>query len=197
MSTDSPVLAAVEAGLPNGQKPRRGWFRRNWLWFVPTLLLVFMLLCCGCFTGIFFWVYGRVYDMEMCQKAMQKIRANTEVRQAIGEPMKIVRWPPAPFQIETNNGEGEAEMRWDVEGPKGVVKTHLRARLTKNHWDIVILEATLPDGKRLSFDVADGTNVAPRYQRPKTDGGKSEPKSPPPEVDLDIPDADAAPAGGK
>ena len=42
---------------------------------------------------------------------MRKIEANAEVQQAIGKPMTIVRWPPGPVQIETKNGEGEAEIR--------------------------------------------------------------------------------------
>lgn len=185
MSTENSILAAMEAELPNDQKPRRGWFRRNWLWFVPTLFLATILLCGGCLSVFGYLGYNQ-YIAALCEssvykKSFAKTTADAAVQSEVGQPIELVKWPPPVF-ADTDSG---TEILCDLKGPKGVAKMQVRLRKNDGRVETKII---LPSGKQLSFDVSDGTNVAPTYQRPKTDG-KVEPKGPPPEVDLDIPDA--------
>jgi hypothetical protein len=189
MSTDNPVLAAVEAGLPNSQKPRRGWFRRNWLWFVPTLLLAMMLLCVVGFFGFIECNACTLCNSDLYKKAMQKVMADTKVQNAVGQPLTLVKWP-LPYYSDT---ETDLEIYCDLNGPKGVAKMHVRVRKNVGNTE---LKVKLPGNTELTFDLSDGKNVAAPYQQPKAGNKKSQPNGPPPEVDLDVPD-DAAPASGR
>ena len=101
------------------QERERGWWSRNWLWFVPSLLLGMVIICCGCPAGFIFYALNKVYDFEVFQVAMQKIEADKDIQKELGQPITTVRWPPPSFQIEETNGRGEANIHWDIEGPKG------------------------------------------------------------------------------
>lgn len=191
MSTNNPNLEALDKGLPlPGQPPRRGWWSRNWLWFVPTLLLVMILLCCGCPGGIFFWVVNQVYKSEVFTTAMQKIQANDEVKHALGEPITTVRWPPPAFSVEQSGGRGETDIRWEIKGPKGSAKAHAKARLAGERWEMVILEVVLPDGKKVSLASAGGDDEAPAFEGGKSGSKESKPNAPPSPINLSMPPDD-------
>jgi len=187
MSMNNIDLQALDKDLQEfgRQQKQRGWWSRNWLWFVPTLLLTMVVLCCGCPAGIFYWVFNKVYDLEVFQIAMAKIEADDGLRQELGQPIEIVRWPPPAFSIEATNGSGEADIRWEIEGPKGRAKAHVHARLTDNRWEVVILEVVLPNGKKVSIAAeGDGADDAPPFENPKPGATKPEETGPAPEINL-------------
>jgi hypothetical protein len=184
MNMESPV-AAVEVGTANVQPPRRGWFRRNWLWFVPTLLLAMILLCGGCLS-VFGYIGYNQYIAALCKtdvykKSFAKTTADAAVQGEVGQPIELVKWPPPVF-ADTESG---TEILCDLKGPKGVAKMQVRLRKNDGRVEIKVI---LPSSKQLLLDVSDGKNVAPTFQKPKT-ANAVEPKGPPPEVDLDVPDA--------
>jgi hypothetical protein len=167
------------------QQKQRGWWSRNWLWFVPTLLLTMVVFCCGCPAGIFFFVVNAVYDQELFKDAMAKIEANDVLKKELGQPITIVRWPPPAFSMDQTNGSGEADIRWEVEGPKGRAKAHVHARLTDNRWEVKILEVVLPNGKKVSLaDEAGGVEDAPVFEAPKPGATKPEETGPAPEINM-------------
>ena len=185
MSTESPVLATVEAGLPNGRQPRRGWFRRNWLWFVPAFFLAMILLGVGGFFGFIECNAYRLRSSDLYKKAMQKVMADAKVQNAVGQPLTLIKWP-LPSYSDT---ETDLEIYCDLHGPKGIAKMHVRVRKNVGNTE---MKVKLPGNTESTFDLSDGTNVAPTFHQPKTGGGtKSKPNGPAPEVDLDIPPDDA------
>jgi hypothetical protein len=187
MSMNPMDLESLDKGFPPSAPPPRGWWSRNWLWFVPTVLLTLVILCCGCPLGIAFWLFNKVYDLEVFQTAMQKIEADDGLRRELGQPIAIVRWPPPAFSIEERNGRGEADIRWEIEGPKGRGKAHVQARLTGERWETVRLEVVLANGKKISLAEADGANEAPPFEGPKPETEKSDAAAPAPEINLPIP----------
>jgi hypothetical protein len=153
-----------------------------------------MLLCCGCFTGIFFWGINAVYNQEVVKKAVQKVEANAEVQQAVGTPLSKVYFPPPTGQVTVENQSGDANILFELEGPKGRVKVQLRGRMTDGKWGITSLTATLPDGKRVVFDTAEGDNVAtPFTPTSKNSSSTTSTQEKPPEVELNIPGMDESP----
>jgi hypothetical protein len=174
-----------------GQPKRRGWWSRNWLWFVPTVLLALVILCCGCPLAIGLWLYSRVFDLDVFQDAMQKIQANAELTRELGQPISPVRWPPPSFQPE----DREMDVRWEIAGPKGRANAHVKARLMKGRWETVILEVVLANGKRVSLAVEEGGNEAPKFEpgKPaaaKPPATKPEAGAPAPQINLPTPPAD-------
>ena len=190
MNMDNLDQALLDPNLQQLEPPKqRGWWSRNWLWFLPTLLLSCVLLCCGCPAGIGLWFLNQAFKLEVYQTAMQKIKTDETLRQELGEPIETLHWPPPAFRVEQHDHRGEADMRWEIAGPKGHARAHLTARLADEDWDIVVLEVELANHKKVSLSVEG--NEAPIYQPPKPDDQKPDDNAPPPEINLPMPDVQA------
>jgi hypothetical protein len=191
---DKSDLAALDRdvqGLPPQEK-KRGWWSRNWLWFVPTLLLTLIILCCGCPVGIGYLVFSKaldeMYKLPVFQEGMKKIEADPQVKKEIGEPIVIVRWPPPSFRIDQTDGRGEADVRWEIDGSKGRAKAHLTARLTGDKWETIVLEVVLPSGKKVSLlTEGEGEGKAPLFEGTKPNATPTENNKPAPEINLQTP----------
>lgn len=187
---DKNDLAALDLniqGFPSQEK-QRGWWSRNWLWFVPTSLLGFIVLCCGCPLGIGVWFLNQVYNLDVYKMSMQRIEADAGLRKELGQPITTVAWPPPSFRVELQNDRGEADIRWDLEGPKGRAKAHVTARLAADKWELVILEVTLTNGKKVSLLAEDeGADKAPLFEGAKPNAKPIENNKPAPEINMPIP----------
>ncbi len=182
MNMDNLDEGTLNQAAPLPVPPRRGWWSRNWKWFVPTLLLLFVILCCGCPVGFGFWFYSRVYEVPPLQQAMQQIQSNEELAQDLGQPIKPVYFPPPTFQ----GSEREIEVRWFIRGPKGQATAHIKARPGGGGFETVMLEVTLADGKKVSI-AEHGGNEAPTFEAPKPGEKKTEENAPPPEINMQPP----------
>lgn len=150
--------------------PRRGWWRRNWLWVVPSGCLVAVLLAAGLCAGIIFGAMGMLKSSEPYQMALEQVRQNPKVIEALGEPIQESGWFPAG-NLKVENDRGEAQFDFDVAGPKGKAHVRSQARLIDGKWGLTTLEVTGPDGKRLPLETgaaeAAGMEEAPRWTPPK------------------------------
>jgi hypothetical protein len=170
------------------EQQQRGWWKRNWLWFVPTLLVLLILLGGG---GIYWALFTRVYHLDVVRAAMEKIESDEGLRRELGQPLRIdtTGWRPPNAQIEA----ADQDVRWDIAGPKGRAKAHVRARLMEGKWEIVQLEV---NGKRVSVaEGADSEAEAPTYtgagpaQNAET-GKPDAANAPPPVINLAAPPDD-------
>ena len=75
MNFDKIDLEALQRDLEEfaREQQQRGWFRRNWRWFVPTLLLAVIVLGGA---AIYWSLFLRIYNLEVCRSAMQTIQAD-------------------------------------------------------------------------------------------------------------------------
>ncbi len=171
-----------EMGAP---QRRRGWWRRNWLWFVPTFVLLAVLIG----TGAGWWfLFGRVFHAEAYQSAMQAINSDEGLRQELGEPIKTIAWPPP--SVSQMNAD-ELLLFWEIEGPKGHAKVHLDARPIQGKMEIRLLEVKLPKSNSWRPLSAGGEGEAPVFHAAPGGPKKSAPSGPAPQINLPIP-----PGGG-
>jgi hypothetical protein len=188
MNLNDIDLVALQRDLEEyaRQQRERGWLRRNWLWFVPMLLLVLVLLGGG---ALYWGMFIRIYQLDIFQSAMQQIEADQAVQGALGQPITKAGWPPPSARLEA----GEQDIRWSIKGSKTDAKAHVAARFMQGKWEIVQLEVLLTDGKRLSVaSSGDSEANAPVFSAPKAASEKTEPEknSPPPEINLALPPDD-------
>ena len=81
---DIDVAASDKHGQQPAKQKRRGWFRRNWKWFVPAMLLT-IIVGGG---GVLYWaLFTRVYNLDVCQSAMRTIAADKGLQKALGQPI--------------------------------------------------------------------------------------------------------------
>jgi len=192
---------STRTNLP-GAPPRRGWFRRNWRWFVPTIVLVPILICAGACAGFFGLVVGVMKSSEPYQTALKRVQADPQVIERLGQPIRDATWVPSG-SVNIENDRGKANLMFKVAGPKGIASVRTEARRIQGKWGTHVLEVTFADGKRVSLDTGSNDEQdAPKFDpsggppgppAPKADAKLPPPKPPDgpgPEIKLDIPSFD-------
>jgi hypothetical protein len=179
-------------------KPKhRGWLRRNWRWFVPFALLTTVVVG----FGVGYWAfYLRVYNLDACQSAMDAIEVDSRLLQALGDPIQTVKWPSRAMAPSARVEDNEIDIIWHIEGPKGQAKVHLLSKNRSGHWDNVMLDVTLADGKKIAIRAANGGgNEAAAYvpgansTPPKS--ATKEPETKKSDLDINLSPDDDAPGG--
>lgn len=147
--------------------PQRGWWSRNWLWFVPTLLLGLALVCCG---GPALLVFGKMKGLsssEPCQMAIKAVQNDPQVKAALGEPITPSMLVAGAVNISGESGE--ANLTFPVTGPKGTAIVLVVGKRVAGKWGLPDLRVTLPDGKQIKIDTSNEGDLdeAPRFEPPK------------------------------
>jgi hypothetical protein len=180
---------------------KRGWFRRNWRWFVPALLLTIVVVGGG---ALYWNFYIRVYNLEVCQAAMKTIAADKGMQDSLGQPMAPAKWPSREVMPNARVEESEIDIRWTIEGPKAKALAHLLAKRRQGKWQTVMLEVTPAGGKKVAIqEVGTGEDEAPPSpfgngspEPPKPQDKKPATKPADMNIDMPIPPGDA-PEGAK
>jgi hypothetical protein len=194
-------MAALDKDLQKLTQPEKhgGWFRRNWKWVVPLDLLV--IVVAG--AAILYWVfYTRVYNLDACSKAMLVICSDPTVLEALGDPVTPVSWPSRDVIPAAREEENEVDVIWHVQGPKGRAKAHVQSRKRQGNWDPVILEVTLPSGKKISVRAAsdsdrDAKPWVPGEKSATSDNGTKAPETKKSDLNKDFEVPDDLPPGVK
>ena len=108
---------------------RKSWFRRNWLWFVPSMgcLTIIVLIAVGVFS-----VFSMINDFEPTQFALEEASTNSIVIEALGEPIEKNGITSGNFSFR--NGEGNADFSMPIRGPKGEGTLRVVAEQKDDEW---------------------------------------------------------------
>ncbi len=177
------------------QPRKRGWFRRNWKWFVPGMLAVTALLAA---IAVFSYIQVRSYRLRQnpaYQTALAAVQSSAEVQRRLGENIVDSDWnPQGAIEVRDNAAIGEARFNFTVAGPKGSGDVGAEARMVEGEWALSRLEVLFPDGERvrlteevLARQKVDTPqfNAAAERERQKTRQGDS--KDPGPELNFEVP----------
>ena len=164
--------------------PRPGWFRRNWLWFLPLLILVAILGGLGAVAA----PMVQLKSTEPYRMAFEQVRKSPEVTERLGEPVADPTWLPTG-SVYSDGSRGDATLGFSVAGPKGRAHVSAQGRRIAGQWGLTKLEVTFADGRRLALDSsAAGGSEAPKFgsgappaggEAPKWQPGGDAPKWPP------------------
>lgn len=105
-------------------KPKRGWFRRNLLWFLPTVILVPLFCCCGGPIGLVWFGLSVMFNLPPYQDTITLAEQNAIVQQEIGTPidapdgfMDLVKLAEQGGMFEADETYIYAEL--PISGPNG------------------------------------------------------------------------------
>jgi hypothetical protein len=121
---------------PSG--PRKGWFGRNWKWFVPAVCLFIFILIAGGVGGLFAVVEGSIKQSGAYTQALAQAQASPQVTDKIGQPVA-----PGWFvsgNINVNGDSGDANISFPVSGPKGKGKIYAEAKKSAGQWQFETLQ---------------------------------------------------------
>lgn len=166
------------------QKPRKGWFGRNWLWFVPLVILLPVLCCCGGPLALIWFGVGQVFELPPYKDTIAIVEQNTEVQNALGTPIES----PESFMdlVTMMQGGGElnfnqvgSQMTFDANvpltGPNGSATLYIQAESTDAiNWTYTVQQVELPDGTVIDLiPGGSGTTTDPDAEEPADEGGDS------------------------
>jgi len=104
----SPVTAAP---------PRKGWWGRNWKWFVPSGCLTILLLAVGFACLIATIVFGAIKSSDAYKMALTKAKADPRVMSALGFPITDGFYVLGKTNV--NGTSGQADLTVPISGPNG------------------------------------------------------------------------------
>lgn len=140
--------------------PRKGWFGRNWLWFIPSIVLLPICLCGGLCGGGFLYLRQTVVNSGAYALTLEKLRENAEVKAALGEPIEETWMTMGGVNMTSDQGS-HATLMIRVQGSKAgaMVESESRQAPGVKEWELTRL-IVRPDGGS-PIVIAGGPEVLP------------------------------------
>jgi hypothetical protein len=158
---------------------RKGWFARNWKWFVPTLLIVFIVLPLALIGSVF----AAMKNSDVVKESLLRAQANPRVVQKLGTPIQEGWLVSGSINVSTTSGD--ADLAVPISGPKGKGNIYVTAHKGAGAWDYQVMVAAI-EGSDQRINLL--SDVEPGAEFPPT------PPGPPPQVTPTVETQPAPPA---
>jgi hypothetical protein len=149
----------TSSGIPmQPAAPRKGWFGRNWKWFVPTGCMTIIVLIVALIGGIFVLAMGTMKSSDAYTQAMARVQADPQVADKLGRPVT-----PGWFisgNVNVNGDSGDANLSIPISGPKGKGKIYVEAKKSAGTWQFETLQVEVV-GQPGRIDLLQETQAAP------------------------------------
>jgi TonB family protein len=140
---------------PNPMMPppqRRGWWSRNWKWFVPVSLVSLLVFGGLIIALIVTVVMGSVKSSVPYTRAMTEAKTNPELVAELGTPIEAGWFVTG--SISTSGSGSNADLSIPISGPKGSGTVHVVASKSPfaagtGDWKITVLEAKVNGGSEV------------------------------------------------
>jgi len=114
------------------QPQRKGWWARNWKWFVPVGCLTSLAVVVGVIVLFISLVFGVMKSSDAYKQAMVAVRANQQVVANLGTPIEEGTFVSG--NVSVTNGSGQAELAIPVSGPHGTGTVYVQATKSAGQW---------------------------------------------------------------
>jgi hypothetical protein len=189
-------MSSASTAIPSAPAAReRGWLRRNWKWFIPSMLLVAIALGA---IAVFSYIQIRSYRYRAnpaYHTALAEVQQNKQIQERLGEPIADSDWNPQG-RIDISDNLGDAAFNFTVSGPKGSAEVATQGRMVNGEWAVTRLEVRFADDTRVNLtneieakQEIDTPAFDPRTKRPAPEKSNEPPKEVTiPELNVDVPD---------
>jgi len=143
-----PIPPPSRSSSPPSAKPR-GWWSRNWRWFVPTGCFSVIVLFAVFVGAILVVVFGALKSTDVYKTAVARAKANAEVRAALGEDVH-----PGIFLSGNTNvsgGSGQANLSIPISGSKGRGTIYVVATKAAGEWNYSQLVVKTESGETIDL----------------------------------------------
>jgi hypothetical protein len=143
----------------NTQPQRKGWWGRNWKWFVPTGCLGMVLLAVAFGFLIVGIVFGALKSSDAYKSALAQAKADPRVMSALGSPITDGFFVGGKTNV--SGSSGDADMKVPISGPKGKGTLYFVASKFAGKWTFSKLMVGVADtGQRIDL-IEDPATTAP------------------------------------
>jgi hypothetical protein len=121
------------------ERKKKDWFELNWKWFVPTAVLLFLIVCAAFFSGIITLVFVSFKSSDVYTIAVETVQSHVTAREVLGEPIRTKWYVTGEINISGSNGH--AELAIPVYGTRRAGMVYLEAEKRDGQWffDYLIL----------------------------------------------------------
>jgi hypothetical protein len=171
------IQMSDSAGMPPGATPvapPKGWFARNWKWFVPVLLIVCMALPLAILGSVF----AAIRSSDAAKQSLLRAQSNPLLVQKLGTPIEE-GWLAAG-SINVSGTSGDADLAVPISGPKAKGKIYVTAHKSSGIWSYSVMAAAI-DGSDQRIDLL--TDVTPGAEVPPASQGTVQPTQQTPPVE--------------
>ena len=135
-----PITPAPPMPNPPVQVPpqHRGWWSRNWKWFVPVGCLTVIALFAAFVAGIILIAAGAMKSSDAYKLAMDKAQRDARVTQRLGTPIESGFFVSGSVNVEGTSGK--ADITIPISGPKGKATIYVDATKFASEWKFNRLE---------------------------------------------------------
>jgi hypothetical protein len=121
--------------------PPRNWWQRNWKWAVPvgcgSVIALFALFV----LAIVVFVFSVIRSTDVFRDAVERAKANPEVRAELGEPVKEGWWVSG--NVNTSGPSGTADISIPLKGSIKDGKIYAVAHKSAGRWSYDTLEVAV------------------------------------------------------
>ena len=122
---------------------QKGWFGRNWKWFVPTGCLSIILVVVIGASAVVYLAFSAIKSSDIYQESLGKAKSNAAVVSALGEPINA-GWQLSG-NINVNGNSGTADVKIPISGPKKSGAIYATAIKKQGKWQFSVLEVEIKD----------------------------------------------------
>ena len=134
------------------EQTRPGWFKRNWLWFIPLIILLPVFCCCGGGGALMWFGISEIQNIPPYQDSLTAAQSNADVQLALGSPIETGGFMGFPtdgsnLDIQYNTNGTTFIGHIPITGPNGNAKIYVEANSTDSvNWIYTSQEVQLNDG---------------------------------------------------
>lgn len=163
-STPPPLPTTPPSATP---QPRKGWWSRNWKWFVPTGCLTIIALGVVFVVCIVFFVFGVLKSSDVYQTALTRAKNDPRVAAALGSPIKEGLVPSGKTNV--NGSSGDADISIPISGPKGKATIYAVGTKSSGKWEFSKLAVQVDGGEMIDLN-----ERAPAAKEPESEESQTE-----------------------
>lgn len=182
----------MDLSIPvQSREPEKSWFGRNWLWFVPVVILLPVMCCCGGGGMLAWWGLGQMQNLPPYVDSVAAAEQDPAVQQALGTPVSVPTVFGFPnggtFNLKTDNAGTQFVAKLPLDGSAASGTLHVEANSLDNlNWTYTVREVVLNDASGTVIDLLPTGKGSPAKQntpakdaQPDKDGDSAPPvKSP-------------------
>lgn len=120
-----------------------GWWKRNWIWAVPSICATLVVGGIGLFVGLFALVFGVLKSTEVYETALFEARTNPAVIAELGN--QIEDGLLFTGNMEVNPTSGYADIVIPISGQMGSGSLYLQAEKTNGIWEYYTMEVVIAE----------------------------------------------------
>src|SRR5207302_9900023 len=151
------------------QPPRKGWWQRNWKWFVPTGCLTLIALGVLFVVCIVFFVFSILKSSDAYKIAVTRAKEDQRVVAVLGAPIQEGLVPSGKTNV--NGPSGEADIAIPISGPKGKATIYAVGTKSAGKWTFSKL-AVQVEGSDETIDLNESSSAAEPEEESKTENAE-------------------------